>query len=377
VIAAASVATAALLVTMCYMGPILFYDDLIIKKEIISELFRTVDSGYMTPLLSVLSLRDIPFDWARNFTEFSKFQAGLIVSASLVVFTGYRIGRGGTYFFPFVCVSLLIMVFVVFPSVFSFPVLKSLDMAQFSYRFLGLFTLAGAITGALALKSFFASQPGFVSALRSVTFIVLTSFTIAVASPYLYPKGFPDSRVWHLGAEEISGLGRLVSNDTNYMRPIPQDWEGWIEPERLTLPAERGRPGDLVFLSELADYRDRYGGSAGEVLLDVLYYPGLQEVEVTVDGLPADLELGTFWQRRTSVHQNDSPFPGGFHGLMITDAPAEGKLMVRVKFSGMRWANFVSVFTLAFLFIGLVATFFKSRIRQKIYRQNTNISVVN
>jgi hypothetical protein len=359
VFAVASIASMALLVSMYCMGPLIFYDDLVMKKEILTKLFKTSESGYMVPFLAVLSMREVPFDWVRQFAEFSRFQAGIIIYISFTAFAWFRVRHGGFYSISFITVSGLILIFALFPQVFRLPILKILDIAQFSYRFLGLLTFAGALMGGLALKDYFSRRKGFTKALKSVAVIILISFTTTFALPYLYPKGFPDSRVWHLNSNEISGLGFLVSNDTNYMRPPPPVGYSWIAPGVKPLSASENKPGEVMFKKQLDDYRQEYGDIEGEVYLDVLYFPGLQDIQVSVDGHSEELELETYWQRRTSVRMNDSDDPGGFHGLKITGVPSKGLLEVRVRFTGMSWANWASGLSLVFLILGSIIAIVK------------------
>jgi hypothetical protein len=117
----------------------------------------------------------------------------------------------------------------------------------------------------------------------------------------------------------------------------------------------------VSFAADLGELRRESGGPEGEVLLDVLYYPGLQEVDVRVDGKPAGVSLGTFWQRRAEIPQIFSPEPGAFHGLRISGAPARGALDVRVRFTGWRWANWTSLLSAVLLAAGAAAEGFRRR----------------
>jgi hypothetical protein len=376
-LAAASVAAAALLLSMYCMGPVILYDDLVMKQGILAESFKAVESGYMTPVLAVLSVRDMPFAWSEQFSDFSRFQAGFLACASLCAFAWLRArrspGAGGVYARPFMAAAALVLALILAPSLLGLPVLRSLDVAQFSFRFLSLLTLAGAIAGALALKGFFALRPGFDPALKRVAVMALGALALALASPYLYPKSFRYASVTRLDAASVVSGPGLEYGDTDYMRPAPPPGTLWTDPARKAL-AGAGMPGDKTFKADLAEYRREFGGPEGEVLLDVLYYPGLQEVDVRVDGLPADLELGTWWQRRDAVRQNFTSEPGAFHGLKLTGAPREGSLEVRARFSGFRWANRVSALSLALLMAGAAAAPLRARAGKRLKRGNAVIS---
>jgi hypothetical protein len=353
--AATSVAIAALLLSMWCMGPVLFYEDLSMKREVLTGSFKVVESGYMVPLLGMLSIGDIPFAWREQFADFSRFQAGFMVLLSIISLARYRFPVKGVYARPFLGVCALIVLFVLVPSLFRLPILNRLDIAQFSFRFLAPLTLAGALAGALALSDFFRSFRGFDPALKAVTFVVLTALSLSFASPYIFPSSYPYSSVMKLGYSDISGPLGLEYGETAYLRPAPPENDpGWTDPDRRALTASGGKPGAVVFSSDLESYRLQNGGPAGELLLDVLYFPGLQSVDVEVDGIPVDPALDTWWQRRAVVRQDFTDAPGAFHGLKLTGVPVEGFLEARVRFTGMSWANRLSLASLILLALGVV-----------------------
>jgi hypothetical protein len=342
-VGAGTIAFAALLISMWYMGPVLFYDDLVVKKEILTGTVRASQSGFITSLLAVLNLRDVPFIWKEQYSDFSRYQAGFLVVASVAIFAWYNIKERGVYARPFLATTCIIFLFTVFPSVLGLPLLKNIDIAQFSFRFLAHLTLAGSIAGALALMSFFKSRPGYCSALRWVTVIVLSSLALSLSAPYLYPKSFPYSSVESLTSSDITVTPRMEYGETMYLRPAPsENYQEWIAPDRRALPSSGGIPGKFFFCTDLDDYRHVYGGPPGQLILDVLYFPGLQEIQVSVDGVVADVIPDTWWQKRAVVRQDFSDIPGAFHGLRLTGLPEKGLAEIRVTFTGMKWANLVS-----------------------------------
>ncbi|MDR1079945.1 MAG: hypothetical protein LBQ79_03030, partial [Deltaproteobacteria bacterium] len=344
VLAASSVAFAALLLSMWYMGPAVLYKDLIMKTDIMERRARTVESGAMTPPLVLLSQREQSWNWDRQSWDFSRLQIGLLVCASLTAFAGFRLGRGGVYTVPLVAVSALIFVFIAFPEVFGLPLLKRLDIAQFSYRFLAHLALAGAIAGAVALRDFFGTVRGFDPALRSIAVLALAAVSLAFVAPYLYPLSAPHFTVRNIAWPKIGARGSLDYGENVYMRtPPPEEGPAWTETGIKGLAAADGRPGDVLFRTDLQRYRSESRVPGDDVLLEVLYFPGLQDVDVRVDGLQADLELGTWWQRRSEMHGYLLKDPGAFHGLRLSGAPSAGTLEVRARFTGYRWANAVSL----------------------------------
>ncbi|MDR1314119.1 MAG: hypothetical protein LBQ12_10600, partial [Deltaproteobacteria bacterium] len=296
-LSAGSVVAAALLLSMYFMGPVLFYEDLVIKKEILGQVFRTAESGRYTPLPGLLGLNSSPWDWARQFADFSRLQAGFVACASVAAFALLRFRRGGAYSLPFAAVSALALLFAAFPSVLGLPVLRAVDVAEFSYRFLGLFAFAGALAGALALKAAFAARPGLSPALRSSAALASASLAVVLASPYLYPAGFPYSQAWRAGSAEILSRGALLSNEDAYLRVAPPDGAGVWEAGARPVVAGEGRPGDMVFRADLERCPPACRGPEGELFLGALYFPGLQDIEISLDGRPADFPLSTWWER--------------------------------------------------------------------------------
>ncbi|MDR1314120.1 MAG: hypothetical protein LBQ12_10605 [Deltaproteobacteria bacterium] len=385
--AAASVVLGASLLAMYFLGPALLYDPEMAKTAIMGP--ARPAGAFVTPFLSLVSMRDTPWDWRAQFIDFSRYQAGLLVLASFGFYFRYCFRKGALRAAaPFLAVSALAFLFVARPGTLDFGPFAPLGAGPRSYRFLGLVSLAGTVAGALALKAFFASRRGFTPAAKAVAALALAGLSLALASPYLYPDGTRYSFVRSVNSADLLAISRLDYGETAFMRrPPAEGGEGWADPDALAL-AMRGRPGDAFFAADLEEYRRVAGAPEGEVLLDALYYPGLQEVEVRVNGVKADLGLATYWQARGGVPADPdegAPGPpvrdgavgqgpadgeglqrpgGAFHGLKVTGAPPSGAIQARVRFTGMGWANLTSLLAVLSLAAGAAVPVLRGRPRK-------------
>ncbi|MDR1312216.1 MAG: hypothetical protein LBQ12_00615 [Deltaproteobacteria bacterium] len=381
-LAAGSVAAGAIVLSMWYMGPVLFYGDLVIKSYFGSGA-STASSGYMTPVLGFFSLTDSSWNFRSNLEIASRFQAGVLPLASYGAFLYFLPGRRSSWALPFALSAGLVLFVIASPEAFLLPPLKYIDIAQFPYRLLSLFTLAAAAAGALALKAFFARSPGFSPASRSVASMVLIALAFASGVPYVYPRTIKDISPLNMDTGTAYSVSRLVYSQDAYLRVPPADGAPpglWTDPGRAAL-GRGGKAGDWSFEADLGEYYRASGGPEGEVLLDVLYYPGLQDIEVSVDGKKVALALGTYWQKRDPL---DSPVhlsffvrrdPVNFHGLRISGAPDSGAFKARVRFVGFRWANLTTAGAAALLLGALAASAVRRARRRARLLQTEGIEI--
>ncbi|MDR1313693.1 MAG: hypothetical protein LBQ12_08350 [Deltaproteobacteria bacterium] len=364
-LAAISVAAGAILVCMWWLGPFVFYGDLAIKGDALANA-SAASSAFMTPVLSLFSLTDSSWSFSANQTELPRFQTGILLLASLTAFLYYSAGRRTSWALPFSVTALAVLFVVARPAAFLYPPLKYMDIAQYSYRLLSLFALAGSAAGALALKAFFRNTPGFSPASRSVAAMALAAFALAMAAPYVYPKTLKDSKPFSMNSDEIRHRTRLLSGEGAFMRvPPAPEAGGWTDPGRPAVPWS-GKAGDWRFTVDLEEWRGSSGGPSGEALLDVLYYPGLQDIELSVDGKPADLVSETYWQKRKSFERPGDAVPGAFHGLKISGLPEKGTFRARVRFTGFVWANRTSAAAILLLLGGQLRSSVRARRRSRV-----------
>ncbi|MDR1041417.1 MAG: hypothetical protein LBR80_14915 [Deltaproteobacteria bacterium] len=363
-LSAASVAVSAILLDMYCLGPVIFYDDIIMKSNLAGGSMAA--SAFMTPVLGVFSLTDTSWSFSSNLTILPRFQAGLLLLASFAAFVFFHARRGGAWTLSFALTGGLALLLVIRPEAFLYPPLKYVDIAQFSYRLLAVFTLAGMVAGALALRAFFRSSDGLTRGSESVAVLALAALSLALAAPYVYPRYTDNNVARRLNTADIYQLPRLRYGEDAYQRmPPAEEAYEWVEPDRVAVPWA-GKAGDWTFSADLADYYRASGGPSGEVLLGVLYYPGLQDIEIKINGEAASLGLDTYWQRTDALRGRGQDMSGILHGLKISGAPAKGILEARVRFTGFRWANWTSLALSVFLLGGAVNSALRRRMRGRV-----------
>jgi hypothetical protein len=358
IFAATSVAMAAVFLSMWYLGPVAFYSDLMMKGVTLQKLHLSKSSN-MTPVLSVFSVTDTSWNFKMNEDQIARLQAGILLVVSFIAFLYFNLRKLTVYGIPFSLTSCLIFLFIIYPIFFDYTPLKFIDIAQFSYRFLSLFTMSATVAGAVALKCYFRNNSGITGASKTVIVMILVSFSLAFGSRYVYPRLVKEQWVRYMvNSQMILSRSKLIYSEDDYLRIPPVDGSRndlWTDPERKSV-GWTGKPGDWRFRVKLEDYYRESGGHDGEVLLDVLYYPELQTINVLVDGTEFFPDFETYWQKRDTFgpFREWAPEPGSFHGLKLFNLPGSGVLEARVRFTGYRWANWMSFISVLFFTVTII-----------------------
>jgi hypothetical protein len=365
---ALSVGAGAVLLCMWHLGPATFYSDLMVKQPLLDRAYDAA-SGRLTPILSVFSVTDTSWNFKSNEEKAPRYQAGLVLLASYAAFLYYCARRRTTWALPFSITTGIVLLVIVRPTLLRFSDSSIYDFAQYSYRFLGFFAIAATVAGAVALRTFYQSCPGFTYLTRSAVALTLIALSIVSAAPYLYTRILRNQWVMYsVNTTRIAVYPRLIYGEKDYLRVPPSDSAGpevWVSPDRKGVSWE-GKPGDWHFRVDLKDYYRESGGPPGEVLLNVLYYPGLQTIDIFTDGMKTDPNIETYWQKMDSLGAFRSKVPGSFHGLKLTEIAGSGILEVRVRFNGFRWANWISFLSLASLVAVAVFRYRRKMLRMKI-----------
>jgi hypothetical protein len=355
--AAASVALIAILLSMWYLGPIALYSDLTMKRIILPQ-GQTVKSGWLTPMLSVFSVSDSSWNFKMGNEHVSRFQTGCLILTSYIAFIYFFIRRRTTLALPFAITVGFLLLLILRPILFTYPPMKYVDIIQFSYRFLSLFVLGATVSGALVLRTIFKHSNNLTCASKTAISLSLIVLAIVAGYPYVYPRlaNFQWIR-YMVNTPMIYAHSKLSYGEEAYLRFPPPDTacpDVWTDPERKSVVGKNERAGDWKFSVELQNFYHNSDENPGEMLLDVLYYPGLQKIDVTVDGIPVDVKYDTYWQKRSTFGPFWADEPGPFHGLKLIGVPGNGLLEARIRFTGFSWANWTSFATLIFLVLTMM-----------------------
>ncbi|MDL2260339.1 hypothetical protein LJB99_05660 [Deltaproteobacteria bacterium OttesenSCG-928-K17] len=329
-----------------YFIPIVASGDLIIKSPRYLAATKTFD--YMTTVLPFFSLRDMPWPQAAGNVILS-FQAGLLLTAGFAAFIYYNRPRqaaartlsGEPFLFawPLWLTGLFILAAVIFPGLIFTGPLKMIDIAQLSSRFTGHFVIPGVLMAVFALKAFALSQPDLGAGGRKVLALMVISLSLVLVSPYLAPLGYPEGYPKGSIAAQFTFLKEPFEYDEAYGRgqkdgdqyaPMPQS-------VILVAPAHMRNNADRTFSVDLRE-KAALPQWDGGLVLNVQHYPGLQELEITLDGRDFKPDIETFWAYRADLGPR---LP--FHGLALRNLPGEGALKVRVRFVGSRAGNYISL----------------------------------
>jgi hypothetical protein len=340
-----------------YLAPMALYGDLEMRNSL-SAVNGFRGTGLLAPLTGLLS----PVDSGavlRGVPGPERYQLGAVPSLAFAAFLRLSLGRRPPrargisaassrrplHVLPMLLTAALAAGVVIAPEAAS-ALFPPAAFTQFSYRYIMIFVLSAALMGAMALAGLFpAVREGGGGGAAAALALAAAVF----AGPYLYPAlpytsdprmgdyPSPVSEAWVYAEHPTLSYG-----DNAYFRWPPG-------PDRIGrgVPSAGGggTAAERAFRTELSR-APRHPGDPGAVLLDVLWYPGLQEVRARLDGREFAPECVTFWQIRPGL----GFFPAddwAFHGLAIRGLPEGGLLEAEVRFRGMRWANLASVAALS------------------------------
>ncbi|MDR2613086.1 MAG: hypothetical protein LBG06_09800, partial [Deltaproteobacteria bacterium] len=351
----------AALMAAAYLGPAALYGDLIIKNLILPA---TQFGSSGVPILALLSPADERKDLIGEGIFSLRIQLGapLLLSFLACAWAALRARpplRRPPHLAPLIVTALLALALVTSPGPMAslFPPVQA---AQASFRYVTILVLTASLTGAMTLGAVFPGDASH-SVARKGAALALSLSAAVLAVPYLHQQGLASGYPLAVTETLLRDRGMLTYGTIAYFRTLPGPESGeWAPPGIDPVPG-RGGAARKLFTADLSRVPRLPGGG---VPLDVLYYPGLQEIMVRVDGSGARFRPETLWQVREGLDDQagssfgalDGPGPGPFHGLVLAGLPDRGLLEAEVRFTGMGWANRVSAAALsAFAALCLIA----------------------
>ncbi|MDR2351876.1 MAG: hypothetical protein LBF22_01735 [Deltaproteobacteria bacterium] len=350
--------------------PAVFEKDLILREHHLAG-YSINYSSHIVPFLTTLSIRDMLYP-TENLAVTVRFQFGFLLVAAFVAFSYFNAKNiRSTLAWPTILTCGFIIYVIYLPIIFIGP-LKYLDFAQFSFRFIAFFTLVASVMGTVALGNFFKSDFRITQASQKIIafFLILTS--LVLVTPYLHPKGHTPEYPKLLNTQRVKNTPGLIYTNNPYLR-IPPNYQTDLtlppyQEDEVILPLERKNTSKQTFLLNLNDLGERKN-----LLLDILYFPTLQDILVTLDGQEITPDLTTFWRERLNFGLSYDE-KGAFHGLQINNPPKQGLLVVTVTFRGSTIGNIVSLITFIVLLGYSIILYLKPR-RYSIFKTQ-NISKV-
>ncbi|MDR2612050.1 MAG: hypothetical protein LBG06_04165 [Deltaproteobacteria bacterium] len=340
---ALSAALSGLVLGLFYLGPQILYGDLILKAMLAGSGPMT-RFDVMTQPLVLLSLTNIPwFQVGPPSPE--RFQAGALLLAGAAVFAwrNFR-GHPSPGARALVLTAALILFSTMNSVLFTGPA-AFLAVGRYSFRFILILDLAALVMAVYALKQVLSEWGGDRGPAGITLAVSIAGAALALAGPYLSPLSHRPPFPLRLTATDLAGQDGLARGEKELLRVPPAPGSpDWV-PDTARIVEGRGGPSEWAFRVDLAVAARQAGGGGapppGELLLDFLYYPGLQDIEILIEGRPARPGLGTFWQTRPGPADGGEGWP--FHGLRITGLPETGLLEVKARFRGYAACNYASL----------------------------------
>jgi hypothetical protein len=331
--------------------PVVLYDDIIIKSPI--QYLNLTESTFIVSLLSTLSIRDVHFP-----TQFLdnpvRIQIGFLLLASYISFCYFNIKNSKSHFvWPLIITESLILYIIFNPIIFIGP-LKILNFAQFSYRFITFFLFIAFILGVLSISTFYKRTSEFTKGNKKTFSFVLIISSLIFILPYLTPTSYNKPFPTLLNVNyflKSKFLIKAIGDYNSYLRipPVNIDKLDDIKSINLIKYNKSINSSNKTFYINLDSvvYKDK-----NELYLDVLYYPGLQEIKSYLNGKIYYPKMGTFWCKRSISSDPNSLMQ--FHGLKLSNLPMHGNLVIEVTFIGSKSGNIISLISLLLIIIYII-----------------------
>lgn len=333
----------ALLISAWHLFPVIFYGDLNIKLALAR--FSSHHSNYLVPILSLVSVADMFWGW-ENVENPARFQIGfwLLAGAIGFAYANWR-NRASMFARPLMITAGMVLFLVISPVDIFIGPLRHLDIAQFTYRYLAQFTPLGVLLAVLAMRKIGDTIPAFGMGSRYAAALTIIVSSILFVIPYLHPKKDPQKSM-AVNHETLANFGNYDYGSFAYFRSVRNDPAAnppttGAESLNAFAPAFRPRSTERTYFADLSDLSKNRNWD-GKVIFNVLYYPGMQDIEVDLDGKAAPNRPGTWWiygdEPNMVVWHNPD-----MHLLKLENLPSEGILTVRVRFVGSKLGNILSL----------------------------------
>jgi hypothetical protein len=137
-----------------------------------------------------------------------------------------------------------------------------------------------------------------------------------------------------------------------------------VDSNFLVDPLSRENPSDQTFLVNLSDYSSN-PNYKGFIDFNILYYPGLQYIQITIDNhITKNVSISEN-KNIISIDGNDIVSVMDIYGFRLNNLPSTGMLKVRVVFEGYPVANLLSILSLTgFLLLAMAWPLLK-RVRRR------------
>jgi hypothetical protein len=328
-----------------YLFPLFFYNDLIIKTDHIN--IPIYLSNFFVPILSIFSIRDMISPSV--YITPTRLQIGFLLFAGYLAFIYFRKHFIKSQLaWPLILTSSFILYIIIQPVIFVGP-LKFLNFAQFSYRFLAQFQVIAMLMGVLALIVFWReSQNSNYTLQISMSLIIILASLIFII-PYIFPSVFKSSFPKYISDEQVFLSDEVYLSTNLYTRKPPTSLDNTatiplFSYQDIIKAKTVNNSADHIFEIDLERINTQYFNN-NEILLDVLYFPGLMEIKTLLNGSIYHPNIATYWRQGTFNYIMKGQ-KYSFHGLKISNLPNKGLLTVHVKFIGYKTCNYISFITL-------------------------------
>jgi hypothetical protein len=354
-LALCSVLLAVLIIDGYYLIPAVLIDNLNVKKLYIYDLRFSMA---FVPILSFFSITDMIWSVSSN-NDAVRIQIGLTYLCGMMAFIYLRFRDWiSPLIWPLWLTATSIIFLVLMPIIFIGP-LKYIEIAQNSYRFMAQFTIIATIIFVLSLKSYIDKNNIVDKNIKKIISLVIIITSLILVKPYLYPKEFKPFFPYKVNDTFIKQTRGLEYANVNYLFFNSGEGLVLIDDNDLIKPAIKKNSSDRTYLIDLNKMakEEKWENS---ILLDVLYYPDLQKIDITIDEKKISPIIETFWCKRNGFGHDKGEI-GNFHGMKIIGLPDSGLLKVRVRFVGSYFGNLLSITGLIVLLVLILIIKIKKR----------------
>jgi hypothetical protein len=333
--------------------PIINYENIYIKQLVNDNILD--ESSYLTEILSLFSIADATPSFNTD-SIFFRLQTGLILNLSLILFIILSIKIRSSFNIPLVITQLVVIALIVYPFSNNEFIEKIFFLTQFTYRFIIYYQILGIFITIIVIKTI-VNRCRLDSKLPIQVFIciIISIYSILSASAYqnklYYQQMYP----------KIISIEEIRDNDYFLLQPnfayqyYPNDANALpsVNSKFLVNPISRKNPADQTFIVNLNDYSSK-DNFTGYLDFNILFYPGLQYINYTIDGVHANNILLSMNKSNILALDEKYLFLINIYGFRLENLPRSGLLKVRVVFEGYPLANLISILSFVFFLLMIV-----------------------
>jgi hypothetical protein len=344
--------------------PIISYENINIKHSMINNYLS--NQSYLTSILSMFSISDATPSFYQDGVYF-RLQTGFILNLSLIIFIILSIKIRSRFNIPILMTQLIIIMIIIYPFGKNILIEKIFFLTQFTYRFIIFYQILGTIITVIVIKTIVNNCQSPHKKYIKLSICIIISMYVMLSSSEYQDKSYNIQRYTDImSIQEIKDDDnfKLAANYAYQYYPTDDRPIREVNQKFLVNPISRKNPVDQIFVVNLDDYSSKDNFS-GFLDFNILFYPGLQHIYYTIDGINCNNILLSMNKRKFATISDLYIYVIDIYGFRLENLPRSGLLKVQVVFEGYPLANLISILSFVFFLLLIAGYLVKLLIQHK------------